>query len=100
MDEAAPPARLDLTLLGAAVSVSCEPEEAPRLADLAAAIEARFAGGAGTPAERLARAALALMAENQAVAAALFRARGEIDKLNELAGVAAAATQSTPPKSI
>lgn len=74
-----------VTILGMQVRVPCADGEQAWIEALAAQIERRAASGEGAAAERLARIALALLAENQTAGAALARARGEIERLNDLA---------------
>jgi cell division protein ZapA (FtsZ GTPase activity inhibitor) len=68
------------------VAVDCAPHEQRRVADLASLLESRLAVYAGEPEtlRRLVLMALALMDEAQTAGAALARARGEIDRLNDL----------------
>lgn len=76
-----------LHVLGQELRLDCDPMEARRLTDLAAALDARLRGAALDDADgvrRIALTALALMDEAQSAAAALARAHGEIDRLNEL----------------
>jgi hypothetical protein len=75
-----------LRVLGHDISVECAPGNERRLADLAAALQARLpdftADAEGV--ERLILAALALMDEAQSAGAALVRAHREIDRLTDL----------------
>ncbi len=77
-----------ITVLGRSLDVPCAPGDERRVTDLAAVLDARLAGlaTAGDPdgVSRLVTVALALLAENQAAGAALARAHGEIDRLNDL----------------
>jgi len=75
-----------LRILDAEIVLECAPSEQRRLADLAAALEARLAGFSGDAAglRQLAVTALALMDEAQATGAALARARGEIERLTDM----------------
>jgi cell division protein ZapA (FtsZ GTPase activity inhibitor) len=68
------------------VAIDCAPHEQRRVSDLAALLESRLAVFAGEPAtmRRLVLTALTLMDEAQTAGAALARARGEIDRLNDL----------------
>jgi cell division protein ZapA (FtsZ GTPase activity inhibitor) len=79
--------RAVIRVLGEAFAVECAPHEQRRLADLAAALDARAAactGEDGSTMRRLVLAALALMDEAQATGAALARARAEIERLSDL----------------
>lgn len=88
-----------LTVLGERIRVSCPPEEARRLADLAAALETRLGGGAPMGARLLVLLALGLLDEAQGAAAALQRARCEIDRLNELIAERQAGAAAPPAAS-
>jgi cell division protein ZapA (FtsZ GTPase activity inhibitor) len=68
------------------IAIDCAPHQQRRVADLAALLESRLAVFAGEPEtlRRLVLTALALMDEAQTAGAALARARGEIDRLNDL----------------
>lgn len=65
-------------------AVDCEARDARRLEDLAAILNSRMAGSDGDAIRRLVMAALALADEAQTTAAALARARCEIDRLTDL----------------
>lgn len=85
-----------ITVLGEQIRVCCPPEEAKRLADLGAALEARLGGGAPMGSRLLVLLALGLLDEAQGAAAALQRARREIDRLNELIAERRPEDQSPP----
>jgi|CXWL01.1.fsa_nt_gi cell division protein ZapA (FtsZ GTPase activity inhibitor) len=77
---------ITLRILDQDIRFACAPEEERRLRDLAAALETRLAGfsGDGDGMRRLILTALSLMDEAQAAGAALARAHGEIERLNDL----------------
>jgi cell division protein ZapA (FtsZ GTPase activity inhibitor) len=80
-------AETSVSVLGHAFSVPCTPAEARRLRDLAAGLEARFAGLAAhepDPQRRLVLVALGLMDDVQSAGAAAVRARREVDRLGDL----------------
>ena len=66
--------------------VECSAGDQRRLEDLAKALEARAAGLTGETSDirKLILTALALMDEAQSTGAALVRARGEIERLNDM----------------
>ncbi len=78
--------RLVLILLDVEIALECAPEQERRLRDLAAALEARLRalGAEKAGAEHLLILALSLMDEVQASRAALARAHGEIERLNDM----------------
>lgn len=73
-------------VLGEDFRVECSAGDQRRLEDLAKALEARIAemDGETTDVRRLILTALALMDEAQSTGAALVRARGEIERLNDM----------------
>ena len=74
-----------LRILGRDVDLECGQAEERRLVDLAAALEARLSRlGDVDDVRRLVRASLALMDEAQTTAAALARARMEIERLTDM----------------
>ena len=75
-----------LRVLDQDFALNCAASEQRRLEDLAAALNARLQGFAGDPdaMRALTLTALALLDETQATAAALARARGEIDRLTDM----------------
>jgi cell division protein ZapA len=80
-------AAASVQVLGHVLRLNCPPEEARRLADLAAALEARVAALVACEPDsqrRLAIAALALMDDLQGAGAALMRARREVERLTDL----------------
>lgn len=78
--------RLVLTILGEEIALESAPEEERRLRDLGAALEARLRalGAEKAGAEHLLIIALSLLDEVQAARAALARAHGEIERLNDM----------------
>ncbi len=68
------------------LSIACNAHDSHRLTDLAALLNTRLAAYPCEMemSERLALAALSLLDETQTRAAALVRARGEIDRLTDL----------------
>jgi cell division protein ZapA (FtsZ GTPase activity inhibitor) len=88
-----------LKVLGEEIRLECAPDERRRLEDLAAALEARLVrlGGEAGGRRRLVLAALALMDEAQAAAAALARARCEIERLSDLVAEAKLETAALSP---
>lgn len=78
--------RATVKILGEDYAIECADCDGRRLADLAAALEARlqrFSGDAGAM-RRLVLTALGLMDEVQAQSAALVRARNQIERLTDL----------------
>ncbi len=77
-----------LKVLDQDIKLNCGAHEQRRLEDLAAALNARLAGfeGDANAMRRLVITALALLDETQVKAAALHRARGEIERLTDLVG--------------
>jgi cell division protein ZapA (FtsZ GTPase activity inhibitor) len=75
-----------LRILGHDIALDCAPSEQRRLEDLAKGLEARLSGFTGDAAgiRRLVITALSLLDETQAAAAALARAHGEIERLNDM----------------
>lgn len=75
-----------LHILDQEIPLNCAASEQRRLEDLAAALNARLEGFSGDAdaMRRLAITALALLDETQAKAAALVRARGEIERLTDM----------------
>jgi len=75
-----------LQVFGQDIALNCAASEQKRLEDLAAALNARLAGFAGDPdaMRALVLTSLALLDETQATAAALARARGELDRLTDM----------------
>lgn len=75
-----------LRILGQEIVVDCAPGDCRRLEDLGKALEERLAGYSGDAAgmRQLVLTALSLMAEAQASAAAVVRAHGEIERLNDM----------------
>src|SRR5437868_7668818 len=73
-------------VLGEEFRVECSAGDQRRLEDLAKALEARIAGldGETTDVRKLILTALSLMDESQSTGAALVRARGEIERLNDM----------------
>lgn len=78
--------RLVLTILDEEIVLESAPEEERRLRDLAAALEARIRalGAEKATSQSLSIIALSLMDEVQAARAALARAHGEIERLNDM----------------
>ncbi len=78
--------RLVLSVLGEEIALESAPEEERRLRDLAALLEARLRalGAEKASSEHLLIIALSLMDEVQAARAALARAHGEIERLNDM----------------
>ncbi len=78
--------RLVLTILDEEIVLESTPEEERRLRDLAAALEARAKalGAENATSQSLSIIALSLMDEVQAARAALARAHGEIERLNDM----------------
>ena len=89
-----------VSILGEDFRLQCGAGEQRRIEDLAKALEARVAAEGETSALRkLILTALALMDEAQTTGAALARARGEIERLNDMiaeASIDAAETASLP----
>ena len=85
-----------LRVLNQEIAFDCAPQDQRRLEDLASALDARLAGFCGDAdgIKRLALTALSLLDEAQAAGAALARARGEIERLNDL--VAEARIEALP----
>lgn len=75
-----------LKVLDQDIALNCGAAEQRRLQDLAAALNARLQGfeGDADAMRRLVLTALALLDETQATAAALHRARGEVERLTDL----------------
>ena len=75
-----------LRILNEEFCLECSPAEQRRLEDLAAALDTRLSGFSGDAdgLRRLVLTALTLMDEAQATGAALVRARGEIERLNDM----------------
>ena len=72
-------------ILGEDFRLQCSASERRRIEDLARALEARVtAEGETSDLRKLILAALALMDEAQTTGAALVRARGEIERLNDM----------------
>ena len=73
-------------VLGEDFRIECSAGDQRRLEDLAAALEARTAGltGESSDIRKLILTALSLMDEAQSTGAALVRARGEIERLNDM----------------
>lgn len=87
---------ISLRILGKDVALNCADHETRRLQDLAALLNTRLAA---YPTDqdvhcRLALTALALLDETQARAAALMRARAEIDRLTDMLLEARLSTQA------
>ena len=78
--------RLVLNILDEEIVLESAPEEERRLRDLAAALEARLKalGAEKATSHSLSIIALSLMDEVQAARAALARAHGEIERLNDM----------------
>jgi cell division protein ZapA (FtsZ GTPase activity inhibitor) len=88
-------------ILGEDFRLHCAPGEQRRIEDLAKALEARVAAEGETgDLRRLILTALALMDEAQTTGAALVRARGEIERLNDMIAEANidAAEAASPPQ--
>ncbi|MET0183535.1 MAG: cell division protein ZapA [Caulobacterales bacterium] len=81
--------QIAVSILGKEVSVSCAAADTQRVQDLAKSLDQRLVALAESAPDDavalLTRAALGLMAENQASGAALARAHYEIERLNDLA---------------
>ena len=77
---------LMLNVVGQDIPLTCAGSERKRLEDLATALNARLEGFSGDAdaVRRLAITALALLDETQVKAAALVRARGEIERLTDM----------------
>ncbi len=75
-----------LKVLDQDIVLNCGAAEQRRLEDLAAALNTRLDGFSGDPdaMRRLVITALALLDETQATAAALARARGEVERLTDM----------------
>jgi cell division protein ZapA (FtsZ GTPase activity inhibitor) len=73
-------------ILGEEFWLDCSAGDQRRIEDLAKALEARLSAGEGETSDlrKLILAALALMDEAQTTGAALVRARGEIERLNDM----------------
>jgi cell division protein ZapA (FtsZ GTPase activity inhibitor) len=73
-------------ILGEDFSLECSAGDQRRIEDLAKALEARLAGAEGEASDlrKLILTALSLMDEAQTTGAALVRARGEIERLNDM----------------
>ncbi len=78
--------KLTLQILGQEIVLECAPGECRRLEDLAASLNTRLAGVSGDPdaVRRLVIVSLGLLDEAQASAAAVVRAHGEIERLNDI----------------
>lgn len=89
-----------IRILGEDFHIQCNAGEQRRIEDLARALEARVAGEAESgDVRKLILAALALIDEAQTTGAALVRARGEIERLNDMiaeANIEAAEGTSIP----
>ena len=88
-----------LNVLGQDIPLTCAAAEQRRLEDLASALNARLQGftGDADAMRRLAITALALLDETQTKAAALVRARGEIERLTDLVVEARMSASAAPP---
>ncbi len=74
-----------VSILGEDFRLQCAAGEQRRIEDLAKALEARVAAeGETSDLRKLILTALALMDEAQTTGAALVRARGEIERLNDM----------------
>lgn len=91
--------RLVLTILDEEIVLESAPEEERRLRDLAAALEARVRalGAEKATSQSLLIVALSLLDEVQAARAALARAHGEIERLNDMV-VDACLASGEPPE--
>ena len=91
--------RLVLTILDEEIVLESAPEEERRLRDLAATLEARIRalGAEKATSQSLSIIALSLLDEVQAARAALARAHGEIERLNDMV-VDARLASGEPPQ--
>ena len=78
--------KLTLRILNQDFDIDCKPQEQRRLEDLAKALDARLTGFSGDAdgVRQLVVTSLALLDEVQATTAALVRAHGEIERLNDM----------------
>lgn len=78
--------KLTVRILNQDIEIDCMPHEQRRLEDLTKALDARLAGFTGDAEgmRRLVVTSLALLDEVQATTAALVRAHGEIERLNDM----------------
>ena len=78
--------KLTVRILNQDFEIDCAPQEQRRLEDLAKALDARLAGFSGDAegVRQLVVTSLALLDEVQANRAALVRAHGEIERLNDM----------------
>ena len=92
--------KLTLRILNQDFEVECAPHEQRRLEDLAKALGARLAGFSGDAKgmRQLVLTSVALLDEVQATTAALVRAHGEIERLNDMVAEAQLeAADGVPP---
>lgn len=92
--------KLTLRILNQNFEVDCAPQEQRRLEDLAKALDSRLAGFTGDAdgMRRLVLTSVALLDEVQATTAALVRAHGEIERLNDMVAEAQLdAADGVPP---
>lgn len=92
--------KLTLRILDQDIEIDCKPQDQRRLEDLAKALDGRLAGFTGDAdgVRQLVVTSLALLDEVQATTAALVRAHGEIERLNDMVAEARldAAEEGTP----